>query len=106
MKHNPHSASDLWQAVNQIIGRYSTIKSKLPGNFSLNSINNFFHTVAIALKCQAETMFVPVSLPQLPYKFIFEIIIVSIIFSASSMENLEISWTCWNIFLSSERSCY
>ena len=43
IKDNSHSAFDLWQAVNQIIGRSSTIKSKLPGNLSLDSINNFLY---------------------------------------------------------------
>ena len=41
MKYNSHSASDLWQAVNQTIGRSNTIKSKLSRNLSLDSINNF-----------------------------------------------------------------
>jgi len=47
MKDNPHSASDLWQAINQIIVRSSNIKSKLPGNLSLDFINEFFRTIAI-----------------------------------------------------------
>ena len=56
MKDNPHSAFDLWQAINQIIGRSGTIKSKLPGNLSLDSINNFFRTVAITPEHQDATI--------------------------------------------------
>ena len=49
MKDNPHSAFNLWQAINQIIGRSSTIKPKLPGNLSLDSINDFFVLLLLLL---------------------------------------------------------
>jgi len=95
MRDNPHSVSDLWQAVNQIIGRSSAIKSKLPGNLSLDSINNFFRTTAITLKHQAATMLVPVSLPQIStlYLYVSEFNCIRGSFSASSAGHSEVCWT-------------
>jgi len=75
MKDNPHSASDLWQAINQIIVRSSNIKSKLPGNLSLDFINEFFRTIAIT------QMFAPISSPQTPYTFMFRSLTVSEVLS-------------------------
>ena len=83
MKDNPRSASTLWQAVNQIIVRYSAAKSKLPENLSLDSVNDFFRTIAVTPTHQPATMFAPtpVSLPQTPYNFTFQSITVSEVFS-------------------------
>ena len=46
-KKDPHSAGQLWRGVNDVIGRYQVQNSVLDDAISLDTVNDFFRSVAI-----------------------------------------------------------
>ena len=58
-RNNPHSAADLWSGVNNIIGRYRARKNNtINTTLSLDSINDFFRTIAISTSHEPASNFI------------------------------------------------
>ena len=58
-KNNPHSAADLWSGVNKVSGRYCIRKNNTKNTtLSLDSINDFFQTVAISTSHEPASSFI------------------------------------------------
>ena len=58
-KQNPQSAGELWHGVNDVLGRYQVRDSGINTALSLDSINDFFRTVATTPDHQPAYAFVP-----------------------------------------------
>ena len=58
-RKNPHSAGHLWCGVNNIIGRYQQHDSVLATALSLDTINDFFRSVAVTDDHKPASAFVP-----------------------------------------------
>jgi len=58
-KQNPQSAGELWHGVNDVLGRYQVRDSGINTALSLDSINDFFRTVATTPDHQPASTFVP-----------------------------------------------
>ena len=78
-KSSPHRAADLWSRVNNIIGRSKEHKSVVCDTLSLDSLNEYFQTVAVGSTHQGAECFMIPQDSLAPNPFTFDIVSVSLV---------------------------
>ena len=87
-RQNPQSAGELWRGVNDVLGCYQVRGSEMGFDLSLDSINDFFRTVATTADHQPASAFVPLGSGQSDSNFTFHAIPSSVVFSM--LKNLDV----------------
>ena len=80
-RKNPRSAGQLWCGVNNIIGRYQLRKSVLDTALSLDTVNDFFRSIAVTDDHKPASTFVPLELGYNDSSFRFSTVSSSSVYS-------------------------
>ena len=80
-KKDPHSAGQLWRGVNDVIGCYQVRNSILDDAISLDSVNDFYRSVAVTDHHRLASTFVSTDPPPDNANFQFSIITPSTVYA-------------------------
>ena len=86
-RHAPRFAATLWSQVNEVIGRTNHHQSPLHLDLSLDSVNNFFRTVAVSHELTSAEFFVT---PSIDVEDVFKFKRVQVSEVISLLNNLDI----------------
>ena len=86
-RHAPWFAATLWSQVNEVIGHTKHHQSPLHPDLSLDSVNNFFRTVAVSHEHNSAEFFVT---PSIDVKEVFQFKRIQLSEVISLLSNLDI----------------